>query len=413
MTDPAAPQTASVNALVVSPPSSVWGAQLYLLDQLPALNERGVELTLASPLDSPFAQEWRDRGHRVVDLPLELHEGLREPGSVRRSSPRRMFAAVAGAVRGTRHLVGVAKDFDLMYSFALRSHVEVTVAGRFARTPVALDLVNIVRPGMGRRVLRAASRFATLTVANSRASAAVLPDSAPVQIIHPGIDLDRFGAGDRDEALRSELQGGVDRPLVAIVGRLDVRKGIQVLVDAMTRLTGPGSNARLVVVGEAGTGPQEFADELRRRSDELLGDRVTFLGRRSDIPEIMRAVDVLVVASVAEPFGLTALEAQACRTAVVGTNSGGLVEFVEDGVTGVLVEPEDAAAMAAGLERILGDDELRHSIVEEAYRLAVPDRGIDAQADELADMYRRVAGRTGDTSVEVGINTNNSREELR
>jgi D-inositol-3-phosphate glycosyltransferase len=324
-----------------------------------------------------------------------------------------MLGAVAGSVRGTRALVRVAKGYDLMYSFALRSHVEVTLAGVIARRPVALDLVNIVRPGVGRQVLRAMSRLATLTVANSRASAAVLPKSASVRVIHPGVDLDRFGAGRRDAALRAELVGDRERPLVAIMGRIDVRKGIQVLVEAMHLLRGRAGDARLVVVGEAGTGPQEFADELRRHARELLGDRVTFLGRRNDIPELMRAVDVLVVASVAEPFGLTALEAQASRTPVVGTNSGGIVEFVEDGVTGMLVPPNDPTAMARAIERVLTDHDLRTSIVDEAYRRAVPARGVEAQADEIAQMYRDVAGRRAGVDTHTAMTKASDNEEAR
>jgi glycosyltransferase involved in cell wall biosynthesis len=191
--------------------------------------------------------------------------------------------------------------------------------------------------------------------------------------------------------LRAELCGGGDRPLVAIIGRIDVRKGIQVLVEAMTMASGPAADARLVVVGEAGTGPTEFADELRRDADARLGDRVLFTGRRSDIPDILRAVDVLVMASVAEPFGLSALEAQACRTPVVGTNAGGLVEFVEHDVTGLLVPPLAPEPLARALERVLGDHELRTRIIDEAERRTIPARGLEAQYDELAQMYRDVA----------------------
>lgn len=381
----------AVNALVVSPPATVWGAQLYLLDQVEPLRERGVHLTLASPAGTPFADAWAARGFRLVDLPLELHEGLRRPGSDRRPGPLSFVRSAVGVVRGIRTLGQVARDYDMMYSFAMRSHLEVAIAGRRTRTPVALDLVNIVRPGIGRWALQIAAWIATRTIANSRASAAVLRSGTRVQIIHPAIDLHRFRVAPRDDALRAELQGGQDRPLVAIIGRIDVRKGVQVLVDAMACATGPAAKARLVVVGESGTGPTEFADALRRDATELLGDRVLFTGRRNDVPDILRAVDVLVVASVAEPFGLTALEAQACKTPVIGTNAGGLVEFVEHETTGLLVPSFDVDALSAAVDRVLADDELRERMVDEAERRANPARGLEAQYDELATMYRDVA----------------------
>jgi glycosyltransferase involved in cell wall biosynthesis len=161
----------------------------------------------------------------------------------------------------------------------------------------------------------------------------------------------------------------------------------------MARLGGEFSSARLVVVGEKGTDTTDYAEHLRRQADETLGERVRFVGRRSDIPEIMRALDVLVVAAVAEPFGLTALEAQASRTPVIGTDAGGLPEFVEHDVSGLLVPPLDAEALARAIERMLGDEALRNRIVDEAERRANPARGLEAQYDELARMYRDVAAR--------------------
>lgn len=386
-----------VHALVVSPPATVWGAQLYLLDQVEPLRERGVSLTLATPSGTPFADAWTQRGFDLLDLPLELHEGLRKAGSEQRPGVGSIVRSGTGVVRGVRAIAAAARDFDMMYSFAMRSHLETAVAGRLTGTPVALDLVNIVRAGLGRRVLRLAARLATLTVANSHATAAALGDAPAVRVIHPGIDLRRFHAAPVDVELRDELTGGVDRPLIAIIGRIDVRKGVQYVVDAVELLDGPTKDARLVVVGEAGTGPTEFADSLRADAERRLGDRVVFTGRRSDIPDVMRAVDVLVMASVAEPFGLSALEAQACRTPVIGTDAGGLPEFVEHEVTGLLVPPCEPEPLAEAIGRILTDDELRAEMVDEAERRANPARGLAAQYDELAQMYRDVA--SGDVAT--------------
>jgi glycosyltransferase involved in cell wall biosynthesis len=383
--------TSLVHAAVVSPPATVWGAQLYLLDQVEPLAARGVHLTLVTPRDTPFADAWQERGFPLRHIDLALHDGLREHESDARPSVRSIATTTKGVLGGVSAVRKVAREFDMLYSFALRSHMDVTIGARLARRPVALDLVNIVRPGIGRKVLRAAARMATLTVANSQATADVLGPKPNVQIIHPGIDLHRFVPGPPDPALRAELAGGVDRPLVAILGRLDVRKGVQILVDAMARLEGAPAEARLVIVGEAGTGPKEFAEQLRADAERLLGDRVLFTGRRSDIPDIMRAVDIVVMASAAEPFGLSALEAQAVRTPVIGTDAGGLPEFVEHEVTGLLVPPFEPEPLARAIERLLTDEGLRDKLADEAERRARPARGLEAQYDQLADMYRTVA----------------------
>ena len=103
---------------------------------------------------------------------------------------------------------------------------------------------------------------------------------------------------------------------------------------------------------------------------------------------------MLVVAASSEPFGLTALEAQASRTPVIGTRAGGLPEFVVHEETGLLVPPFDVDALAAALERLLTDDGLRVQLIDEAEKRANPARGLEAQFDALAQMYRRVAGRS-------------------
>lgn len=383
-----------VNALLVSPPAPVWGAQIFLLDQLDGLRERGIHLSLGTTGDSPFAEAWRERGLTPVELGLQTHAGLRVEGSSSRPGVSALATMSTAVVANARRLATVAKRYDMLYSFSLTTHLETALAGHLARRPVALDVVDLVKPGVGQRVLRTAARLATLTVANSTATASVLGSAGPVRIIHPGIDLDRFRPGPPPASLRAELSGDPDRPLVGVVGRLDEGKGIHVLVDAMARLTGESSDARLVVVGDKGTDTTDYADRLRKRALDVLGDRVRFVGRRHDIPEIMRAIDVLVVAAVAEPFGLTALEAQASRTPVIGTDAGGLPEFVEHDVTGLLVPPLDVARLAAAIERMLDDEHLRNRVVDEAERRANPARGLDAQYDELARMYHDVAART-------------------
>lgn len=382
-----------VRVLVVSAPVPVWGAQIFLLGQLDPLRERGIEFALATGRRCDFAAAWTATGRPLLDVELRKPEGLTVPGSTQRRGPASLVGSLRDVVGNGRRIAEVAAGFDVIFSFSLPTHLSAAVAGRLRGVPVALDLVDLVRPGIGRRVLRGASRLADLTIANSRATAETVAGAGEVTVIHPGIDLDRFRPGDPSDSLRRELGGGTDRALVGIVGRLDRRKGVHVLVDAMARLMERLPEARLVVVGDAGTGPPEYAAEVRATAADLLGDRVVFTGRRDDIAEIMRVLDVLVVASESEPFGLTALEAQASRTAVVGTRAGGLPEFVVDGETGLLVPPSDADALADALERLLRDDGLRNRLIDEAERRANPARGLAAQYDTLAETYRNVSGR--------------------
>ncbi|MEM9381093.1 MAG: N-acetyl-alpha-D-glucosaminyl L-malate synthase BshA [Planctomycetota bacterium] len=126
---------------------------------------------------------------------------------------------------------------------------------------------------------------------------------------------------------------------------------VEAFATALEELSGRGLDADLVLVGD---GPQH--GEARRIARERgICDRVTFLGLRDALPELLSPADVFCVASTQESFGLSALESMACGTAVIGTLAGGLPEVVVHGETGLLSEVEDQATYAGHLAALLGD----------------------------------------------------------
>jgi glycosyltransferase involved in cell wall biosynthesis len=295
----------------------------------------------------------------------------------------------AETVRAATVLRRLARDVgaDLLHSHGLTAHLEVALAGRLARRPVVLDLHDIVVPGVGRRVLSTAARLAHTVIANSAATAATVTGGR-IEIVHPGVDTDRFHPAPPAPRVRASLTSDPAAPLVAILGRVDPEKGVDVVLRAAAALP----DVHVAVVGAPNVAGEAFGAELARLGAELLGDRVRFVGPRADVPDVLRAVDVLVNASRAEPFGRTVLEAQACGVCVIGTRSGGIPEFVRDGESGVLVPPGDVDALAGALRRLLGDRALRATLrdggLATAERLAVPN-----QADAVAAIHRRAAAR--------------------
>jgi glycosyltransferase involved in cell wall biosynthesis len=379
----------SLQVLVVSHATAPWGAERRILDLAPALAAEGVELVLASPAGE-LAETWRDRGFAHHPLAVGGDRGLRRDDG-RRASPLAMARQAATSAAAAVRVAAVARrvDVDLLHSHALNAHPEVALAGRLAGRPVVLDLHDIVVPGMGRRILDRAAGMADAVIANSRATAATLT-RGDVRIVNPGVDTTRFAPGPVDTAVRAQLTADVAAPLVAILGRVDPEKGIDVVLRAVAPLEG----VHVVVVGAPNVADASFDAELRALGADLLGDRCRFTGARADVPAVLRSVDVLVNASRAEPFGRTVLEAQASGVPVIGTASGGIPEFVTDDVDGLLVAPGDPQALAAAIARILGDEQLatrlRTGGLANAARIAVP-----AQAAKVATIYRDVVSDRG------------------
>ncbi len=382
------PGRAGISVLVISHTDGVWGAQRRLLDLAPLLAEQGVRLTLACPAGE-LSQRWVAAGydHQVLELPP--HRGIRRPGSRRRPGVIALSSELIAVARSAATIARRARAFDVVQSHSLWAHLETALAGRCARRPVLLDLHDIVDEGAGRSVLGLAARLATLTLANSAATASTVPRAAAkTRIVHPGVDVTRFHPGPADPRIRAELTADPGAPLIAIIGRIDPNKGVEVVVDAIARFDPSRAVPHLAVVGREHIGASDHASGLRRRAEQALGVRVRFLPPRDDVPDVMRAVDVVVNASRHEPFGRTILEAQACGVPVVGTNAGGIPEFVAEGETGLLVPPFDVGAMERALSSLLTDPVLRDRLSRQGAEQARRQFSLRAQASAAAEAYR-------------------------
>jgi glycosyltransferase involved in cell wall biosynthesis len=365
----------------------VWGAERSLLALAPLLRERGVALTLASA-SGALPEAWSAAGFPYIEIPFADRQGLRN-SSGRRPGPTVLAKEVAETLGTARRLASLAKSFDMIHSNSLWTHLDCALAGRIAHRPVLLELHDLVRPGLGRHVQRAAVSLASCTIAVSRAVAeSVGGRPRNVHVVPQGVDPERFQPGPPDASWRARLSSDPEEPIIGVVGRVDPEKGIRTVVQAMAMLEGPARRSHLAVVGAPALDDGSYESELRAEAAGVLGDRCRFVGPVDDVPTVLRSLDVLVNASTSEPFGLSVLEAQACGVPVIGTASGGIPEFVTDGETGLLVEPGRADALAAGLNRLLGTSGLREDLREGARNGVVAHHTIAARAETVAHLYR-------------------------
>lgn len=174
-----------------------------------------------------------------------------------------------------------------------------------------------------------------------------------------GVDVNRFRPRDK-LAMRANLGISPDVPVAGIVAALRPEKQHVMLIEAMARVVDRLPNAVLVVVGD---GVEREAIEAKTR--ELgLQQNVRMLGMRHDVPEILAAMDLKVLSSKMEANPASTLEASACGLPVVVPNVGSLSETVEDGKTGLLCRPDDPAALADAMVRVLWDPQMARSMGE-------------------------------------------------
>jgi glycosyltransferase involved in cell wall biosynthesis len=185
-------------------------------------------------------------------------------------------------------------------------------------------------------------------------------------------------------------------PVIGYVGRLEEEKGTQFFIEALPAISRALPPARYLIVGEASDEQEEFDARARERVRELgIADRVSFTGFRDDVPDLIAAMDVAVVPSLREAFGLVNVEVMACGRPLVATRVGGIPEVVEDGTTGILVPPGDSGALAEAVLSLMADPGRRRAMGEAGRRRAAQFFDIRAHVRKMEDLYTEMVARNG------------------
>ena len=294
---------------------------------------------------------------------------------------------------------------DLVHANTTRAALLALLARNRSGPPVLAHIRDWVPAGrFSRFVLALIAKRAAGVVANSAYIARQfdgLSVRGPVRVIHNPVDLQRFNPGAADGgSLRRELGLDGDATVLAVVAQLTPWKGQDDAIEVVADLAGRGREVILLLAGSAkfaSTGTSfdnlEYERRLRALAEELgVGERVRFLGERSDVPEILAAVDLLLMPSWREAFGRIAVEAMAMGTPVVATNVGGPPEIFASGVEGLLLAPRQSDLWASEIERLLGDPRCLADMRERALGRAA-EFELSAHATAMLGCYQDLLAR--------------------
>jgi glycosyltransferase involved in cell wall biosynthesis len=337
--------------------AALGGAELCLLDVAEHFRETSL---VALMEDGPLRGALERRGVRVTILARG-----RSLQQVKRESSVPGVAAVGAVLGAAQEVARLARGYDLVYANSQKAFIVACASAAFARRPVLWHLHDILDSKVFSRVnigvdVFLANHVASRVIANSQATANALVarggTRARIDVVYNGLDpavADAVTAADA-AAMRASLGLGAG-PVLGLFGRLAPWKGQDVAIRALALLGDQHANVQLVIVGDALFGEESYAAEVRALVDSLgLTSRVHFLGFRTDVPVLMRAVDVLVHTSTApEPFGRVIAEGMLAERAVIATAGGGASEIVRAGVTAWQVAPNDPAALAAAIRDVL------------------------------------------------------------
>lgn len=349
-------------------------ANVHLQRWAAGLRERGMQPSILSTTPLPEPLPPRLRGVALLALPVSA-AGM--------SPPQRVLTLLRGWAR-VPALHSILKP-DIVHLHALPVPAAV---------PFLLRLPGLVVSAWGSDVVQRDSRKALLYPALLERATAVTATSQylagvvrgylkrqrPVEVVPFGVDVERF----RPAAPPSSGQR------IGTLRHLEPSYGIDVLLDALPLVAAHTPGVELLV-GGTGSCREALLAQARRLHIE---SRVRLLGRvpHDDVARLLQTLQVFANPSRAESFGVAALEAQACGVPVVASRVGGLAEVVLDGVTGLLVPPDDSAALAQALHTLLADQQLRAAYAANARSWVLESYPWQRSLDQMLDVYRGAAG---------------------
>jgi glycosyltransferase involved in cell wall biosynthesis len=349
-----------------------WGGQEHrVLAELKGFQQRGAWVALLAPEHSEVFQRAREAGIEVQTL------------DTRKS--RYPITALRLKRWLRRHEVQVVN------THSSRDGYLVGAAARLARVPLLIRSRHIDVDYPNPRISRHAfTTFADHVLTTSEKIAGHLKSTFHLQddcvsTVPTGIDLDRFAPDGPAADLHGE--GNANQlPVVGMVSVLRSWKGHPVFLEAAKLLKARGIKACYVIVGEGPVREQI----LQNISEGNLSEEISLTGHREDIPEVLRALDVLALPSTGhEGIPQIGLQALACQTPVVGSDAGGIPEIIRPDETGRITKAGDAAQLANAIESALADREATQRMAENGRRLVNQQHGLEHMLDQLEEIYRR------------------------
>lgn len=359
-----------MKALLVSEYGALNGGEFSFLAALPAIQDVGFELTAALPDQSGFADLLRKNGVTVEDFSFRDDESVRKPQAQIRSELETLIQSLQPNLVHANSLA------------ASRILGPVTAASEAVGLGYLRDIIKLSRKAtddIGMLDCIVAVSYATADFH----SAAGMP-AEKITVIHNGVDLERF------QPPVSDSDRNVEPRVVLCIGQVGMRKGLDLSLKMLAKVFQKTPAAEVWIVGQRHSQKQEaieYEEELVRFSEENFPDgSVKWLGRRSDIPDLMRSATLLVHGAKQEPLGRVLLEAAASGLPMVVTNVGGTPEIL-DGAEELMFAPEcfdDAASLTLDL---LNDADLRQQVSMKLRSIA--ERKFDAKraGQELAQKY--------------------------
>lgn len=375
-----------IRALVLIDAFRMGGAETLLAPMIAASRETDVQMDVLSVLSAAPNSE------KTTEILADAGIATRSLG-VRRTLDPLGVPRLAGVIRRGR--------YDVVHAHLELAMTLAVPAAALNRRPAVCTFHHVARPLSGRAAWRERLAVEVATRSSrvlfvSEASRLSFQETyrsnrmpANWAVMHNGIDLANFTPGEADVGVRTQLSGGRIGPIVVLPAAFRDFKGIPVAIRAWPRVLRRFPDAVLSLAGGG-----ELHGELARLVADLgVGQSVVFAGVRTDMPDVYRAADVVLLPSIyGENLPTVLIEASAASRAIAASRVGGIPDIVIDNQTGLLFEPGSEERLADVVCRLLGDADLRMRLGVAARERAQAEFSAAAWVARLRATYLDVMG---------------------
>ena len=350
------------------------GSPKVLVAMIDALDRTGIEPLFWARGEGPLVGELERRGVEVLRGPA---------GPLARRHP----VASLGRIRAKVHALRRAR-VQLLHVNEYSWNLDLVSAAALARIPVLLHVhnpVEIERWNLDRMI---AARVVFVSETHLRGTTNLHRIRRKARVLHNPLDVSRY-AGGRD--IRASLGLAADDVMALFVGHIVPAKGVDLLLRMARRLAPRVPRLRFILAGPSKQGYEAFAEEMRHAAESpALRGRVTLLGGRDDVPDLLRSADLFVFPSRGETFGLVVGEAMSAGVPVVTSDVGGIPEVVGSADAAVMLSMDDEDGFVREVERLALDAGARRALGARG-RASVESRfGPAVFARNLEQLYREV-----------------------
>jgi len=358
---------------------SLGGLELSTIRIARAMEKKGVPTVVIVPNSSPLEQRANETNLHVVTI-----------------TPHWKYGDISAA----RHLARVLRDQQIELVLLMRScDIHLAAIASMITPQVKLVFYQQMNSRYDKRdlihtwIYSKLSLWISLTQSMKKdvLSYTRMPQEK-VKVVPLGTDLQQF---DPSRYNKNDARTFFGLPnngyTIGVLGRLDKLKGQHILLHAVPEVVRQHTDVMFLIAGDETDREHGYKEYLMRLCHSLdIEQYIKYIPFTDDVPRLMAALDVFVLPSFSETFGLVVVEAMAMGKPIIATNAGGLPEIITNGKTGLLVKPHDATAVALAIHRVLSDSALRlslgHLAREEALRRYDFNRCIDSLLGSLANL---------------------------